>query len=97
MNVPLFSDSGISCCSDYQEMQPVLGRAQQGNRLDAAFSTQTHSYTLLGDTIHWLSPTGLFFSASLSGEEPGSLSIGDLMRFSQQVAQGLDFLSTRNV
>ncbi|XP_075888214.1 macrophage colony-stimulating factor 1 receptor 2 [Nelusetta ayraudi] len=55
----LRSDSGISCCSDYQEMQPVLGRAQQG-------------------------------------EEPGSLSIGDLMRFSQQVAQGLDFLSTRN-
>lgn len=33
-NFRLSSDSGISCCSDYQEMQPVLGRAQQGNYLD---------------------------------------------------------------
>ncbi|XP_037323625.2 macrophage colony-stimulating factor 1 receptor 2 isoform X2 [Pungitius pungitius] len=46
-NPRLRSDSGISCCSDYQEMQ-------QG------------------------------------------LSVEDLMRFSHQVAQGLDFLSTRN-
>ncbi|XP_041807711.1 macrophage colony-stimulating factor 1 receptor 2 [Chelmon rostratus] len=50
------SDSGISCCSDYQEMQPVLspGQAHLG------------------------------------------LSVSDLMRFSHQVTQGLDFLSTRN-
>nr|XP_040037585.1 macrophage colony-stimulating factor 1 receptor 2 isoform X2 [Gasterosteus aculeatus aculeatus] len=50
-NPRLRSDSGISCCSDYQEMQQV--------------------------------------------KSPG-LSVEDLMRFSQQVAQGLDFLSTRN-
>uniref|UniRef100_A0A3B3C183 receptor protein-tyrosine kinase n=1 Tax=Oryzias melastigma TaxID=30732 RepID=A0A3B3C183_ORYME len=45
----LRSDSGISCCSEYQEMQPIL-----------------------------------------------SVSLCDLMMFSYQVAQGLDFLSTRN-
>ncbi|XP_074528112.1 macrophage colony-stimulating factor 1 receptor 2 [Halichoeres trimaculatus] len=57
----LRSDSGISCCSDYQEMQPILssGKSHQG--------VQSHS-----------------------------LSVNDLMRFSYQVAQGLDFLSTRN-
>uniref|UniRef100_A0A3B3C0D1 receptor protein-tyrosine kinase n=1 Tax=Oryzias melastigma TaxID=30732 RepID=A0A3B3C0D1_ORYME len=49
----LRSDSGISCCSEYQEMQPIL------------------SHT------------------------PG-VSLCDLMMFSYQVAQGLDFLSTRN-
>lgn len=38
-----------------------------------------------------------FLSDSLSGVQTGSLSVGDLMRFSHQVAQGLDFLSTRNV
>ncbi|XP_030294083.1 macrophage colony-stimulating factor 1 receptor 2-like isoform X1 [Sparus aurata] len=57
----LRSDSGISCSSDYQEMQPVLSPGQ----------------------------TNL-------GVQTGSLSVGDLMRFSHQVAQGLDFLSTRN-
>ncbi|KAM9348481.1 macrophage colony-stimulating factor 1 receptor 2 [Symphorus nematophorus] len=56
----LRSDSGISCCSEYQEMQPILSPGQQ---------TQTQQ-------------TGL--------------CVGDLMRFSHQVAQGLDFLSTRN-
>ncbi|TNN56835.1 Macrophage colony-stimulating factor 1 receptor 2 [Liparis tanakae] len=55
------SDSGISCCSDYQEMQPV----------------QSPGQTHLGVQIN-------------------SVSVGDLMRFSYQVAQGLDFLSTRN-
>uniref|UniRef100_A0A3Q3WWH0 receptor protein-tyrosine kinase n=1 Tax=Mola mola TaxID=94237 RepID=A0A3Q3WWH0_MOLML len=61
LHIRLRSDSGISCCSDYQEMQPILspGETQQG--------VQT-----------------------------GSLSVGDLMRFSHQVAQGLDFLSTKN-
>ncbi|KAF0022906.1 hypothetical protein F2P81_024887 [Scophthalmus maximus] len=55
------SDSGISCCSEYQEMLPVLspGQTNQGAQTD-------------------------------------SLSVGDLMRFSYQVAQGLDFLSNRN-
>ncbi|XP_073335314.1 macrophage colony-stimulating factor 1 receptor 2 [Pagrus major] len=57
----LRSDSGISCSSDYQEMQPVLSPGQ----------------------------TNL-------GVQTGSLFVGDLMRFSHQVAQGLDFLSTRN-
>ncbi|XP_070772936.1 macrophage colony-stimulating factor 1 receptor 2 [Enoplosus armatus] len=57
----LRSDSGISCCSEYQEMQPVLSPGQ------------THL-----------------------GIQTDSLSVGDLMRFSHQVAQGLDFLSTRN-
>uniref|UniRef100_A0A673BV10 receptor protein-tyrosine kinase n=1 Tax=Sphaeramia orbicularis TaxID=375764 RepID=A0A673BV10_9TELE len=63
LNARLRSDSGISCSSDYQEMQPVLspGQTQSGN------SVLTHS-----------------------------LSVEDLMRFSYQVAQGLDFLSTRN-
>uniref|UniRef100_A0A3Q1IJ69 receptor protein-tyrosine kinase n=1 Tax=Anabas testudineus TaxID=64144 RepID=A0A3Q1IJ69_ANATE len=57
----LRSDSGISCCSDYQEMQPVLSPGQ------------THQ-----------------------GVVTGSLSVYDLMRFSYDVAQGLDFLSSRN-
>ncbi|KAI3374081.1 hypothetical protein L3Q82_022647, partial [Scortum barcoo] len=57
----LRSDSGISCCSEYQEMQPVLSPGQ------------THP-----------------------GAQTDSLSVSDLMRFSYQVAQGLDFLSTRN-
>ncbi|KAM9331636.1 macrophage colony-stimulating factor 1 receptor 2 [Pholidichthys leucotaenia] len=59
------SDSGISCCSDYQEMQPILSPGQ--------------------------TETGVF-----SGVHTDSLSIGDLIRFSYQVAQGLDFLSSRN-
>ncbi|XP_039633778.1 macrophage colony-stimulating factor 1 receptor 2-like [Perca fluviatilis] len=53
-NSRLRSDSGISCCSEYQEMLPALSPGQ------------TH------------------------------LGVHDLMRFSYQVAQGLDFLSTRN-
>ncbi|XP_031172890.2 macrophage colony-stimulating factor 1 receptor 2-like isoform X2 [Sander lucioperca] len=53
-NSRLRSDSGISCCSEYQEMLPALSPGQ------------TH------------------------------LGVCDLMRFSYQVAQGLDFLSTRN-
>ncbi|XP_051250737.1 macrophage colony-stimulating factor 1 receptor 2 [Dicentrarchus labrax] len=57
----LRSDSGISCCSEYQEMHPVLSPGQ------------THL-----------------------GVQTDSLSVGDLMRFSLQVAQGLDFLSSRN-
>ncbi|KAM9781866.1 macrophage colony-stimulating factor 1 receptor 2 [Syngnathus typhle] len=57
-NVRLRSDSGISCCSEYQEMQPIL----------------SHSGV----------------------ERSARLCISDLMRFSYQVAQGLDFLSTRN-
>uniref|UniRef100_A0A673BT80 receptor protein-tyrosine kinase n=1 Tax=Sphaeramia orbicularis TaxID=375764 RepID=A0A673BT80_9TELE len=61
LNARLRSDSGISCSSDYQEMQPVLSPGQ----------TQ-------------------------SGVLTHSLSVEDLMRFSYQVAQGLDFLSTRN-
>ncbi|XP_028278334.1 macrophage colony-stimulating factor 1 receptor 2 isoform X2 [Parambassis ranga] len=60
-HIRLRSDSGISCCSDYQEMLPVLSPEQ----------TQ-------------------------GGVKTGSLSVSDLMRFSYQVAQGLDFLSTRN-
>ncbi|XP_070839903.1 macrophage colony-stimulating factor 1 receptor 2 [Chaetodon trifascialis] len=60
-NARLRSDSGISCCSDYQEMQLVLSPGQ------AHLDVQTNS-----------------------------LSVSDLMRFSHQVAQGLDFLSTRN-
>ncbi|KAM3601205.1 uncharacterized protein V6R79_009021 [Siganus canaliculatus] len=57
----LRSDSGISCCSDYQEMQT----AQSPGR-------------------------------ALQGAETGRVSVEDLMRFSLQVAQGLDFLSSRN-
>uniref|UniRef100_UPI0037E8F8A4 macrophage colony-stimulating factor 1 receptor 2 n=1 Tax=Semicossyphus pulcher TaxID=241346 RepID=UPI0037E8F8A4 len=57
----LRSDSGISCCSEYQEMQPVLSPGH------------THL-----------------------GVQTDSLSVADLMTFSNQVAQGLDFLSTRN-
>lgn len=57
----LRSDSGISCWSEYQEMQPVLSPGQ-----------------------------------SDPGEHTLSLSLCDLMRFSYQVAQGLDFLSSRN-
>nr|XP_046266474.1 macrophage colony-stimulating factor 1 receptor 2 [Scatophagus argus] len=57
----LRSDSGISCGSDYQEMQPVLHPGQ----------------------------TDL-------GVQTCGLSVSDLMRFSCQVAQGLDFLSSRN-
>ncbi|XP_077360529.1 macrophage colony-stimulating factor 1 receptor 2 [Festucalex cinctus] len=57
-NVRLRSDSGISCCSEYQEMQPMLSH--------------------------------------LGVERSARLSMSDLMRFSYQVAQGLDFLSTRN-
>ncbi|KAM6911777.1 macrophage colony-stimulating factor 1 receptor 2 [Lycodopsis pacificus] len=60
-NPRLRSDSGISCCSEYQEMQPVQSPGQ------------THL-----------------------GVQTDSVSVGDLMRFSYQVAQGLDFLSTRN-
>ncbi|XP_068436076.1 macrophage colony-stimulating factor 1 receptor 2 isoform X2 [Clinocottus analis] len=60
-NPRLRSDSGISCCSEYQEMQPVQSTGQ------------THL-----------------------GVETNRVSLGDLMRFSYQVAQGLDFLSTRN-
>uniref|UniRef100_A0AAQ5Z561 receptor protein-tyrosine kinase n=1 Tax=Amphiprion ocellaris TaxID=80972 RepID=A0AAQ5Z561_AMPOC len=56
-NGRLRSDSGISCCSEYQEMQPFLSSGR--SHLD-------------------------------------NLSVSDLMRFSHQVAQGLDFLSTRN-
>ncbi|XP_051902384.1 macrophage colony-stimulating factor 1 receptor 2 [Hippocampus zosterae] len=57
-NVRLRSDSGISCCSQYQEMQSML----------------SHSGV----------------------EQSAYLCVSDLMRFSYQVAQGLDFLSTRN-
>ncbi|KAM7373802.1 hypothetical protein PAMP_006505 [Pampus punctatissimus] len=57
----LRSDSGISCCSEYQEMQPILSPGQKQ-----------------------------------LGVQRDSLSVGDLMRFSYQVAQGLDFLSTQN-
>ncbi|XP_053188038.1 macrophage colony-stimulating factor 1 receptor 2 [Scomber japonicus] len=57
----LRSDSGISCCSEYQEMQPILSPGQEH-----------------------------------LGVQKDSLSVSDLMRFSYQVAQGLDFLSTRN-
>nr|XP_019962454.1 PREDICTED: macrophage colony-stimulating factor 1 receptor 2-like [Paralichthys olivaceus] len=56
-NTRVRSDSGISCCSEYQEMMPV----------------QTHK-----------------------GVHTDGLSVGDLMAFSLQVAQGLDFLSDRN-
>ncbi|XP_053703763.1 macrophage colony-stimulating factor 1 receptor 2 isoform X1 [Synchiropus splendidus] len=59
--IRLRSDSGISCCSEYQEMQPILGP-----------------------------------SFKQPGDQTDSLSVTDLMRFSHQVAQGLDFLSTRN-
>uniref|UniRef100_A0A3B4F1R3 receptor protein-tyrosine kinase n=1 Tax=Pundamilia nyererei TaxID=303518 RepID=A0A3B4F1R3_9CICH len=57
----LRSDSGISCCSEYQEMQPILSPGQ------------THQ-----------------------GVQTDGLSVSDLMSFSYQVSQGLDFLSTRN-
>ncbi|XP_035989059.1 macrophage colony-stimulating factor 1 receptor 2 isoform X2 [Fundulus heteroclitus] len=57
----LRSDSGISCWSEYQEMQPALSPRQ----ID-------------------------------SGDHMLSLSVCDLMRFSYHVAQGLDFLSSRN-
>ncbi|KAM4726473.1 macrophage colony-stimulating factor 1 receptor 2 isoform 2-T3 [Anableps anableps] len=57
----LRSDSGISCWSEYQEMQPVLSSG-------------------LNDP----------------GEHMVSLSLCDLLRFSHHVAQGLDFLSSRN-
>ncbi|XP_067348091.1 macrophage colony-stimulating factor 1 receptor 2 isoform X2 [Channa argus] len=57
----LRSDSGISCCSEYQEMQPVLSPGQ------------THR-----------------------GVQTDSLSVSELMRFSYDVAQGLDFLSSKN-
>ncbi|XP_020510956.2 macrophage colony-stimulating factor 1 receptor 2 [Labrus bergylta] len=57
----LRSDSGISCCSEYLEMQPALSPGKTSTSV-----------------------------------QKDSLSIGDLMRFSFQVAQGLDFLSTRN-
>uniref|UniRef100_A0A3B5MSG3 receptor protein-tyrosine kinase n=1 Tax=Xiphophorus couchianus TaxID=32473 RepID=A0A3B5MSG3_9TELE len=55
----LRSDSGISCWSEYQEMQPALAPGPN---------------------------------------EPGKtdLSLCDLLRFSYHVAQGLDFLSSRN-
>ncbi|XP_053296784.1 macrophage colony-stimulating factor 1 receptor 2 [Pleuronectes platessa] len=56
-NTRVRSDSGISCCSEYQEMLPV--QTQKGVHTD-------------------------------------SLSVRDLMAFSLQVAQGLDFLSDRN-
>ncbi|CAN9501225.1 unnamed protein product [Ophioblennius macclurei] len=52
MSMRLRSDSGISCCSEYQDMKP--------------------------------------------GVQTDSLSVGDLLWFSYQVAQGLDFLSSRN-
>ncbi|KAK1875189.1 Macrophage colony-stimulating factor 1 receptor 2 [Dissostichus eleginoides] len=54
----LRSDSGISCCSEYQEM---------------------------------LTP-----GQKLTGVQTDSVSVGDLIRFSYQVSQGLDFLSSRN-
>ncbi|XP_061658341.1 macrophage colony-stimulating factor 1 receptor 2 isoform X1 [Syngnathoides biaculeatus] len=57
-NVRIRSDSGISCCSEYQEMQPMLSHA--------------------------------------GTQRSARLLVSDLMRFSYQVAQGLDFLSTRN-
>uniref|UniRef100_A0A3Q3AME9 receptor protein-tyrosine kinase n=1 Tax=Kryptolebias marmoratus TaxID=37003 RepID=A0A3Q3AME9_KRYMA len=60
-NTRLRSDSGISCWSEYQEMQPVLSPGQTN-----------------------------------PSEHMDSLSVFDLMRFSCQVAQGLDFLSFRN-
>ncbi|XP_037544105.1 macrophage colony-stimulating factor 1 receptor 2 [Nematolebias whitei] len=61
LNTRLRSDSGISCWSEYQEMQPVLSLDQTS-----------------------------------SSEHMDSLSVSDLMRFSCQVAQGLDFLSIKN-
>lgn len=36
LNLLLFSDSGISCCSDYQEIQPALSTADQGEHLGTA-------------------------------------------------------------
>ncbi|KAK5621205.1 Macrophage colony-stimulating factor 1 receptor 2 [Crenichthys baileyi] len=57
----LRSDSGISCWSEYQEMQPALFPGQNDQ-----------------------------------GEHMFSLSLCDLMRFSYHVAQGLDFLSSKN-
>nr|XP_020446637.1 macrophage colony-stimulating factor 1 receptor 2-like [Monopterus albus] len=57
----LRSDSGISCCSEYQEMQLVLSPGQRHQ-----------------------------------GVQTDSLTVTDLMRISYQVAQGLDFLSTKN-
>ncbi|XP_068600093.1 macrophage colony-stimulating factor 1 receptor 2 [Brachionichthys hirsutus] len=60
-NARLRSDSGISCCSDYQELRQILGPGQEQQ-----------------------------------GVQTSNLSVGDLMRFSYQVAQGLDFLSSRN-
>uniref|UniRef100_A0A669BQK5 receptor protein-tyrosine kinase n=1 Tax=Oreochromis niloticus TaxID=8128 RepID=A0A669BQK5_ORENI len=64
----LRSDSGISCCSEYQEMQPILnpGQTYQGKNLNSPELTTD------------------------------GLSVSDLMSFSYQVSQGLDFLSTRN-
>ncbi|XP_029029920.1 macrophage colony-stimulating factor 1 receptor 2 [Betta splendens] len=55
------SDSGISCCSEYQDMQPVQS-PQQTQR----------------------------------GLQKASLSLCNLVRFSYDVAQGLDFLSSKN-
>ncbi|XP_026166095.1 macrophage colony-stimulating factor 1 receptor 2 isoform X2 [Mastacembelus armatus] len=55
------SDSGISCCSEYREMQPVFSPGQ------------THQDV-----------------------QTDTLTVSDLMIFSYQVAQGLDFLSTKN-
>ncbi|XP_027887246.1 macrophage colony-stimulating factor 1 receptor 2 isoform X2 [Xiphophorus couchianus] len=57
----LRSDSGISCWSEYQEMQPALAPGPNE-----------------------------------PGEHMVSLSLCDLLRFSYHVAQGLDFLSSRN-
>uniref|UniRef100_H3CQ92 receptor protein-tyrosine kinase n=1 Tax=Tetraodon nigroviridis TaxID=99883 RepID=H3CQ92_TETNG len=64
----LRSDSGISCCSDYQEMQPILGSAEK----EQGTNTNTPDRVQM------------------------AISFVDLMSFSYQVAQGLDFLSTRN-
>ncbi|KAM9728608.1 macrophage colony-stimulating factor 1 receptor 2-like isoform 2-T2 [Menidia menidia] len=85
----LRSDSGISCCSEYQEMQPVLSPGQtcpgksRSHRSAPDFPSR-HRELTCGSHV------------DSAGVLTDSLSVWDLVRFSYQVAQGLDFLSTRN-
>ncbi|XP_047463799.1 macrophage colony-stimulating factor 1 receptor 2 isoform X2 [Mugil cephalus] len=82
----LRSDSGISCCSEYQEMQPILSPGQTSPSKNLDSPGLTRSVSLMSVSLCVWSP----------GVETDGLYVGDLIRFSYHVAQGLEFLSSRN-
>uniref|UniRef100_A0A671TN42 receptor protein-tyrosine kinase n=1 Tax=Sparus aurata TaxID=8175 RepID=A0A671TN42_SPAAU len=74
----------------FLSVDEVEGEAFYKNIAIQTYLNTSNLFSSLRSNLH------NFLSDSLSGVQTGSLSVGDLMRFSHQVAQGLDFLSTRN-